>query len=66
MAFRQLESSRDAFTIMGVTVMASSVLSLLIVIQGHDSVIFRRCGKQEEDKDEEIPRESASHLTPDS
>ena len=53
MAFRQLQSNRDALTIMGASVMGSSILSLFIVIAGHDSVICRKRDDEEEEQIEE-------------
>jgi MFS transporter, NNP family, nitrate/nitrite transporter len=42
MTFRQLNNNKAALTIMGATVMASSVLSLFIVIDGYKGIIFGR------------------------
>lgn len=50
MAFRQLDSNKAALTIMGATVLGSSILSLFIVIDGHDSVICRK--RMAEDEEE--------------
>ena len=57
MAFRQLDSNKDALTIMGAAVLGSSILSLFIVIDGHDSVI---CRKRIEEDEEEGKQESAA------
>ncbi|KAG7360258.1 nitrite extrusion protein 1 NarK [Nitzschia inconspicua] len=54
MAFRQLDRNKDALTIMGATVLVFSILSLFMVIEGHDSVFFRNCGKKAEEEDEEM------------
>jgi NNP family nitrate/nitrite transporter-like MFS transporter len=48
-AFRQLQSNKTALTIMGATVLGSSILSLFIVIEGHDSVICRSRGEDDEE-----------------
>jgi hypothetical protein len=63
-AFRQLESYHDALTIMGATVLASSILSLFIVIKDQESIIHF-CGKEEDEEDEEIvPNETSErHVT---
>lgn len=47
MAFRQLNNNKAALTIMGATVMASSVLSLFIVIDGYKGIIFGRNNEEE-------------------
>jgi hypothetical protein len=51
MAFRQMERSNDAMTLMGATVLASSLLSLFVVIKGQDSVLFYKCDKKEDEED---------------
>jgi MFS transporter, NNP family, nitrate/nitrite transporter len=51
MAFSHMKRNKDAMILMGVTVLASSILSLFIVIEGQDSVLFQKCGKnKDEDK----------------
>ena len=47
MTFRQLNDNKAALTIMGATVMASSILSLFINIEGHNGIL---CGRNNEDK----------------
>eukprot|EP00529_Nitzschia_sp_RCC80_P022732 CAMPEP_0113445854 /NCGR_PEP_ID=MMETSP0014_2-20120614/3402_1 /TAXON_ID=2857 /ORGANISM="Nitzschia sp." /LENGTH=488 /DNA_ID=CAMNT_0000336921 /DNA_START=99 /DNA_END=1565 /DNA_ORIENTATION=+ /assembly_acc=CAM_ASM_000159 len=47
MTFRQLNDNKAALTIMGATVMASSILSLFINIEGHKGILF---GRHNEDK----------------
>ncbi|KAL3910566.1 MAG: hypothetical protein SGILL_007643, partial [Bacillariaceae sp.] len=58
MAFRQLQSNRDALTIMGAAVMGSSILSVFIVIDGQDSIICRNRGHEEEEEEEEEMEEA--------
>jgi nitrate/nitrite transporter NarK len=53
MAFRQMERSKDAMTLMGVTVVVSSIISLFIVIKGQDCVLSRKCCKKEDEEDVE-------------
>jgi hypothetical protein len=48
MAFRQMERSKDAMRLMGVTVLASSLLSLFIVIKGQDAVVCNGDKKEED------------------
>jgi hypothetical protein len=49
MAFRQLDSKK-ALTITGITVLISSILPLFMVIEGEDSVLFRRNRSQQKNR----------------
>jgi MFS transporter, NNP family, nitrate/nitrite transporter len=62
LAFRQLED-RKALTIMGIAIMISSILPLIMVINGQDSVILRRKKDQEVDL---LPEESPKQAEPSS
>jgi NNP family nitrate/nitrite transporter-like MFS transporter len=49
LAFRQLTDDRDAFIIMGCTILASSISTIFISIKGHRGIIFGQ--------DTELPKE---------
>jgi NNP family nitrate/nitrite transporter-like MFS transporter len=46
LAFRQLADDKDAFIVMGATILASSFLTLFIVLKGHAGILFGEDGPQ--------------------
>jgi NNP family nitrate/nitrite transporter-like MFS transporter len=46
LAFRQLVDDKDAFIVMGATILGSSLLTLLIVLKGHAGILFGKDGPQ--------------------
>jgi NNP family nitrate/nitrite transporter-like MFS transporter len=63
LAFRQMES-KNAFTVMGITVLASSVLPLFMYIDGQDGVFIGRKKRQEEDRSTEVSPEHSKSVSP--